>query len=68
MHSKAYCLLSGALFAIVAVAHLFRLLLGWQILVDGTSVPMWVSWLGLAVPGALAVWAFSLARRPGDST
>jgi len=63
MHHKGYFLISGTLFAVVALAHLLRLVLGWQILVNGTDIPMWVSWLGLAVPGALALWAFSLRRR-----
>lgn len=63
MHRRAYYLLSGTLFAVVALAHLARLVSGWQILVDGTDIPLWVSWLGLAIPGALAVWAFVLARR-----
>lgn len=68
MHRKAYYLITGTLFAAVAVAHLVRLVAGWQIRVDGTDVPLWVSWLGLAVPGALAVWAFALARRAGHDT
>jgi hypothetical protein len=68
MHPKAYYLISGTLFAAVAVAHLVRLVAHWQIQVNGTDVPLWVSWLGLAVPGALAVWAFALAGRHGHDT
>ena len=57
MTQTAYLLLSGTLFATVAVAHLARLVFGWSILVDTEVVPMWVSWLGLLIPGGLAVWA-----------
>lgn len=62
MQHKAYYLISGTLFSVVAFAHLLRLAFGWQVLVDGMKIPMWVSWLGLAVPGVLAAWAFSFSR------
>ena len=62
MQHKAYYLISGILFSVVAFAHLARLVFGWQVLVGGMEIPMWVSWFGLAVPGALAAWAFSLGR------
>ena len=59
--AKLYLIISGILFAMVAVAHLARLLFGWTILVDTEIVPMWVSWVGFLVPGGLSVWAFRLA-------
>jgi hypothetical protein len=58
-------ILSGGLFAIVALAHLCRLVFAWRIVVDDALIPMWVSWVGLVIPGALALWAFLLSRR-GD--
>ena len=63
MMQRAYYIISGALFAIVALAHLCRLVFGWQIFVDETTIPMWVSWAGFAVPGPLAYWAFYLSLR-----
>ena len=68
MNPNAYYLISGTLFAVVALAHLLRLVFDWPILVDGTDIPLWVSWFGLAVPGALAVWAFSLCCRAGHDS
>ena len=62
MAHKSYCLLSGALFSLVAVAHLLRVILGLSLEVGGVSVPMLASWLGFLVPGALAIWAFRIAR------
>lgn len=58
MTSRNYCLVSGGLFSLVALAHLLRILYGMPIVVDEYLVPMWVSWLGLVVPAALASWAF----------
>jgi hypothetical protein len=66
MKHKPYCVVTGALFAIVALAHLARLAFGWSIYVDTQVVPMWVSVLGLVIPGGLAVWAFRLSTRSGS--
>lgn len=63
MNSKNYCLVSGILFAIVAVAHLMRIVNGWNVLVDDYAVPMFVSWVALIVPCVLALWAFRVAGR-----
>jgi hypothetical protein len=62
MEHKDYCLVSGVLFALVALAHLLRILYGMSVQVDQMDVPMFVSWIGLVVPGALAVWAFRINR------
>jgi hypothetical protein len=63
MQDRAYFAASGVLFALVAVAHLARLVFGWSILVDTEVVPMWVSWVGVLITGGLAAWAFLLASR-----
>jgi len=62
MGRKEYCAVSGVLFALVAGAHLLRILYGMSVLVDDYSVPMFVSWVGFVVPAALAIWAFRLSR------
>ena len=48
-------ILSIALFGLVAIAHLLRLLMGWTVTVDSWLVPMWVSVIGTLVPAGLAV-------------
>jgi hypothetical protein len=55
MGRKPFTVLSAILFAIVASAHLVRIVQGWEILVDGVSIPMWVSIVGMVVPGGLAI-------------
>ena len=62
MSNQQYFLISGLLFTLVAIAHLLRLVFGMSVQVDGAAVPMAVSWVGFAVPGALAYWAFRLNR------
>jgi hypothetical protein len=65
---KAYLGVSGAIFGMVAVLHVFRLLLDWPARIGTWSVPMWVSWAALLLAGVLCVWAFRLlgASRPAS--
>jgi len=62
MGYRRYCLISGVLFSLVALAHLLRIVYGMSIQVDEYVVPMIVSWIGLVVPAGLAVWAFRICR------
>jgi hypothetical protein len=59
---RAYLLISGALFGIVALAHMHRLLRHWAIDIAGHIVPLGVSWLGLLLAAGLSVWALRLLR------
>ena len=65
MNQRTYCGVSAAIFAVVALAHLTRLINGWSVEIDTMNVPMLASWLGLIIPGSLAVWGFREARRAG---
>lgn len=51
---KTGSLLAIIVFTIVAAAHLLRLVDGTQIVVGSTSIPMWVSFVGVLVPGLIA--------------
>ena len=63
MNLKSFTLLAGVIFAIVALAHLLRVLMGWPIVIDTWTVPIWLSWIALAVAGGLSYFGFSLASR-----
>jgi len=47
----------------VSLAHLLRLVFGWPILINGISIPAWVSIGGCIVPGLLAVMLWREGRR-----
>lgn len=68
MNPKTFFLISGAVFLIVAAAHLTRLVYGWEILIAGWAVPRWVSVPGLIIPGALSAWGFRLASHAKAAT
>jgi hypothetical protein len=42
---------------------LARIVFGWSAVIGGWSVPMWLSWVGIIVAGALAYFGFSLAAQ-----
>lgn len=62
MGHKKYCLVSGILFSLIALAHLLRIVFGLPVMVAEFDVPMSVSWVGLVVPTGLAYWAFRISR------
>ena len=55
MNAVAYARLAGTIFAIVALAHVARLVLAAPVVIGGTALPMGVSWVGAGVAAALAV-------------
>jgi hypothetical protein len=59
---RAYLQISGALFGLIALAHLLRLFRHWPIDLAGHMVPMWASGLGLVLAGGLSIWALRLMR------
>ena len=63
MMQKAYLLICGTVFLLVAGAHLARLVMGWEIMIAGGVVPHWISIPGLLIAGLLSAWGFTLASR-----
>ena len=60
---KLFATIAVAVFVVVALLHVLRILMGWEVLIQGAVVPMWVSYLGLVVAGGLA---FLLWRESRD--
>jgi hypothetical protein len=64
MTPRLYSLITAALFSLITLLHALRLLLGWQVTIGDTVVPLWVSWIGLAISGFLAYEGFLLRKTP----
>ena len=47
---------ASVIFAIVALAHLLRVLNHARIVIGTYEVPMGLSWLGLIIAGVLCIW------------
>jgi hypothetical protein len=63
MSRRAYLLVTAVIFSLIALLHLVRIIFGWSAVIDGWSVPMWLSWIALVVTGALAYFGLSLATQ-----
>jgi len=51
---KPFTTLAVAVFALIALVHLYRLVRPFEVIVHGAAVPQWASWLGLIVAAGLA--------------
>ena len=63
MDQKTFTILAGVIFAVVALLHVLRILMGWPAAIGGWAVPMWLSWVGVVVAGGLSYFGLSLAMR-----
>lgn len=61
MTERTFATIAAVIFALVALLHLLRLVLGWSVVIDSWTVPMWVSGLGFVVAGTLSYYAARLA-------
>ena len=62
MSNKAFFLIAGTVFGIVAIAHLLRIFTTLPVTIGGWTVPMWVSWVGVLVAGAMSFFGLRFAR------
>jgi hypothetical protein len=63
LSARLFLLLSSAIFFVVGVLHLLRMLFHVPIQIGGWLVPAWLSYLGAPIALALSFWAFRLRRR-----
>ena len=60
---KRFSTIAAVVFALVALAQLLRLVLGWSVVVNGISIPLWASAIACLVAGGLAVMVWREAHR-----
>lgn len=60
---RMYLVAAGAIFAVVALGHLARVLYQGDLSIFGWDVPVFVSWLGVIVATYLAYASFHFAAR-----
>jgi hypothetical protein len=68
MSQRSFSLVTAAIFALIALLHVSRLLGAWQVTIGGLVVPLWVSWTGLAIAATLACVGFWLSRTASQTT
>jgi hypothetical protein len=64
MKSKDLALrIAGAIFGIVAVLHLLRLITGVTVMIGDWTLPMWVNMLGLIGAAVLCFWLLFMSGK-----
>lgn len=61
LRTRSYFTLVGIILGVVALAHLLRLFTSADVVVLGWTVPLWLSWIGVAVAAYLSYMSFRLA-------
>jgi len=59
MTRKSYFLVTAIVFSVVGLLHLLRIVVGWEAVVGGWSIPMWLSWVAMIVTAVLAYHGFT---------
>ena len=63
MPDKSYLMISGIIFAVVALLHLVRAIVNIRVQIGSVVVPKRISWGGFFAAALLSVWAFILATQ-----
>ena len=61
--TRPFTLVAAIIFLLMALAHVYRLITHFQVIVGTHVVPQSVSWIAILVTGALSVMLFREARR-----
>jgi hypothetical protein len=65
MNRTSLFLVTAAVFSVVGLVHLLRIVLGWEAVVEGWRIPMWLSWLAMILTAVLAHNGFTHGWRAG---
>jgi len=60
MTVKPFTLITIGLCILVVLLHALRIIFGWEVIINGTNIPMWIS---VVIPGGLAILIWLECRR-----
>lgn len=59
---KPFTVIAIVVFSLIAIVQLTRLVLGWEVSVNGVSIPAWASAIAFVVAGGLAAMLWRESR------
>lgn len=60
---KPFTTITVVFLSLLALLQLGRVLLGWEVVVNGTSIPLWVSAIAALIAGSLALMLWKESHR-----
>ena len=60
---KSFTITSVALFSLIALLQLLRFTLGWEVTVNGLTIPVWMSGIAFVIAAGLAVMIWRETRK-----
>lgn len=60
LRERAYLLIAGCVFGIVALLHMARIFANADLSIAGYSLPLWLSWVGVAITAYLSYMSLRL--------
>lgn len=65
MKNKTFYQTVAIVFFLIAIAHVARLVYGWEAIIEGVEVPLWVSGAAALIAGYLAIRGWQFANKRG---
>lgn len=62
MNRKNYTFLCGAVFLVIMLFHLFRIILGWEVNINGVEIPVQFSLFASGIAAGLAFLGLGLSK------
>jgi hypothetical protein len=60
---KPFTTISIIVFSIIAFMHLLRLFFGWEVIINGMIIPIWISVPGFLIAAGLALMLWIESRK-----
>ena len=61
--TKPFTIIAVVILSLMALLQLLRLVLGWEVMVNGVKVPVWASGIGSVIAAGLAVMVWRETRK-----
>jgi len=61
--NKPFTVIAIVVLSLIAILQLLRFILGWEVTVDGASIPVWASGIAFVVAAGLAVMVWLESRK-----
>mgnify|MGYP006271538797 CR=1 FL=1 len=63
MSKQTFYYVIAGVFLMVALLHLVRIIEGWEAVLGGVVIPMWVSWAAIVLAGYLSFRGYQFGRK-----